>query len=372
MSKQNQQSDQEAETSEREATLEALREAVEYPVFNPTMVPVQIDEDTLHIRGGPWNGPVLTLTDHEEEEVIVRIVDLIDGETHIDDILGSFRHENKGEVARALGELVDKGAIHDAAEYERDEHYHHTPLKPFASVDGFTTDIAVESAAVVATSGLGRHLASDMQTMDLESVTVADPVGGAEIDAGAVSRTDEPIETVVANHDFVVYATERPYPEIEERINEAAHVEDTPWIPVQRIGYDGLVGPTVFPGVTACYECFKSRTLSNVVSWKNYQAYRDAYRNGDVDAETETLPEFNRMLAGMAAMDLRHLFEYGVGYTAGRVVATSSIDLNMHADRVLKQPRCDVCGPDETEQSAPFVNLENFVQTNDPDRYEQR
>lgn len=356
--------------SEQEPSLEELREVVEYPVFNPTVVPTQIDENTLHIRGGPWNGPVLTLTDHEEEDIIFRLVDLIDGETHVDDVLGAFHHDDKGEVARALGQLAEKGAIHDAADYDEDSHYHHTALKPFENVEDYTAGIEVESVGVVTTSDIARHVIADVQEMPVESVTVSEPVRETSVgEVAGIPTTDDPVEDVVADNDFVIYAAEQPYPELEELVNETTHAERTPWMSIQRLGYDGLVGPTIFPGETACYECFKARKLSNVVSWENYQAFRDAYRGGDQDASTETLPEFNRMLAGMAAMDLRHLFAHGVGYTAGRVIATSSLDLTMNADRVLKQPRCDVCGPGPAEKSSPFVSLEDFVRVNAPERY---
>lgn len=362
MSEQQQPQDSDEETPK----LKQLREEVTYPVINPTVVPVQIDENTLHIRGGPWKGPILTLTDHDEEDIIERILELIDGETHIDDILGAFHHDNKGEVARALAQLADKHAIHSAEDYEEDATYHHTALKPFQATEEYTNNITTDSVAVIAASDIAAQLVSDVKGMQIESLTVSEPVGSTTARAAIdVPVTDDDVESVVSDNDFVVYAAEQPYPELEKRINETAQETGTPWMPVQRIGYDGMVGPTIFPGKTACYECFTQRKLSNIVSYEKYKAYRNAYE----DTETETLPEFNRMLAGMAAMDLRHLFAHGVGYTAGRVIAVSSLDLNMHADRVLKLPRCDVCGPDAGESSAPMINLEDFVQVNAPERY---
>lgn len=364
--------------SDYEATLDELREAITYPQFNPALVPTKIDENTLHIRGGPWNGPVLTLTDHEEEDIISGLIDEIDGETHLDDVLSAFSHDEKGEVARALAELHEKEAIHDASDYEESGDYHHTALKPFERVGSFTdTDaIGTGTIGVVNVGHLARHIVPDVLKMGVGEVEFLEPAGQTDIaeefeDDETFTVSDRSVEELVAASDFVVYASEQMNPEIEDLLNETALAEETPWMIVQRLGYDGLVGPTFFPGETACYECFEKRKLSNVVSMENYQAFVEACRDNDVDPATETLPEFNRMLGGFAAMDLRHLFNHGVGYTAGRVVATNSINLEMHADRVLKIPRCDVCGPAPTEKTSPFIRLEDFVRTNAPEKYEE-
>jgi hypothetical protein len=63
----------------------------------------------------------------------------------------------------------------------------------------------------------------------------------------------------------------------------------------------------------------------------------------------------------MLSLDLLHLLAYGVGYTAERVVTMNAIDLSMETNRVLKLPRCPVCGKQPGDDQARFVGLEDMV-----------
>lgn len=357
--------DPEDELAAFEEGLERLREEIPYPQFNPSCVPVQVDENTIHIRGGLWNGPILTITDHDDEGVLTALVDLIDGETPVEDILASFSGEHQREVVDALVALRKNDAIHDAASYEEDAFYNHTAMRPFGQEQSDEhRGLGGKSANVLlATDGaLGTAIARDLVEVGVDHVTIASLADEATLDVptGVEQRRSDDIELAIEEADFVVVATAQERPSVVQTVNRVAYRTQTPWTSVQAHGYDGLVGPTIFPGETACYECLSHRINANLARPEFYEDYRSALESDAAVTDPEPPhPSFLRTLAGIATLDIEHILEYGVGYTAGRLVTMSAIDLSFSADRVMKVPRCDVCGKDIGTETSPLITLQD-------------
>jgi bacteriocin biosynthesis cyclodehydratase domain-containing protein len=339
--------------------------SVTYPTFNPSLIPVQVDANTLHIRGGPWSGPILTIHDDEEDGSIARLVELIDGETHVDEILSAFESEQREEVHTALEGLEENQVIYDRAEHADDSLYPHLAMRRrFRERERRRLD--EEEVAIVSGSRMGSQIAEDLLEMGIGAIGVLQPTGADRPQLSALTERDrvdafepEALSEVVEAADFVVYAADRARPELLDQLNEAAHEAQTPWVSAQILGFDGIVGPAVFPDETACYECFKRRTLANVTNRDGYTTYRDVVAEDDL--QTAQLPGLRRAVAGMLSLDLLHLLAYGVGYTAERVVTMNAIDLSMETNRVLKLPRCPVCGKQPGDDQARFVGLEDMV-----------
>ena len=66
-----------------------------------------------------------------------------------------------------------------------------------------------------------------------------------------------------ARTDLLVLATERPFPQVLERINQDCQRLDLPWTQVQLWGVEIVLGPSVVPGLTACHECYTRRRRAN-------------------------------------------------------------------------------------------------------------
>lgn len=357
--------DAEAELAAFEEGMERLREELPYPQFNPSCVPVQIDDNTFHVRGGPWSGPILTIRDRDGDGVLTTLVDLIDGETPVEDIVASFKGERQPEVVEALVSLRKNDAIHDASAYEADAHYNHTAMRPF-EVDDADRDrsrgLGGKSASVLVITDdtLGTAIAEDLFEAGTSDLTVhpLESDVATDLPAGVDRHPSESIDDAVSAADFVVLATGTERPAIAEELNRVAHSTRTPWTSVYAVGYDGLVGPTIFPGETACYQCLTHRVNSNVARPEFYESYREGLASDAPGSGPEpSHPAFRRTLAGIATLDIEHVLEYGAGFTAGRLVTMSAVDLSLSADRVLKVPRCDVCGKSAGEETSPLVTL---------------
>lgn len=359
-------SDRQELEEETKELVEEFTEDLEYPVFNPTLVPTQVDENTIHIRAGPWSGPILTIRDTEHDDTITRLVDLVDGETHVKEILHVFPDDQTDEVAQALDSLRQQNVIYDRPEHEGDDVYPHLALQSrFRRTE--RERLESQQVLVVTLGEMGAMVAEDLLAMGVGEVALHRPTNDPEGEPDVAQNDDLSLvddidlRNAIEAADFVAYTADRRHSELVADINEIAHETTTPWVSAHVFGFDGVVGPAVFPGETACYRCFEERMLSNVANVEGYSNYRDAISEEE-DLAAVGLPSLSRAIAGYLSLDLLHLISYGVGYTAGRIVRFDSMDLSIEINDVLKLPRCEVCGKTAGDDNARLVKLDDLVE----------
>ncbi|PSP79011.1 hypothetical protein BRC81_05935 [Halobacteriales archaeon QS_1_68_20] len=346
---------------------EELADDIAYPAFHPSVIPIQIDDNTIHIRGGPWKGPIFTIQDIEEDDTIPRLVELIDGQTHVEELLDAFEtEEQREEVAEALRRLQQSKAVYDLGKQE-------DPMYPHMAVRNRlrTRDrerLSERTVLIVNASRMGIQVAEDLFEMGVTDIGMIQPIERAAEDTSRLDQWSgfdefdaDDLEAAIEASDYVVYTATRQYPQLEQRINDIAIETETPWVPAQIFGFDGIVGPAIYPGETACYECFRERMLASVTNPTGHENYRQTLADED-HLSTVTLPAFERAIAGFLTLDLLNLLTFDMGYTVGRVVAIDSIDMGVDVDRVLKLPRCDACGEAESVDVGRFVKLDDMIE----------
>lgn len=346
---------------------ESIRQRLTYPALNPSFVPVRVDRNTIHIRASPWTGPAMTVRETDGDEELEELFALLDGKRTVEEILAEFDEEDHDAILTLFERMVERKILYDAAEYDR-VGWPQLALSPKCSDRNYSR-LESGSVLVVSDGTIGPQIALDLdragvgdvalfptegetaetaRLRDWESVTVLD---GADVDA------------TVAESEYVVLALDAERPRLAARVNAVAHEASTPWTLVQRRGFDGLVGPTVFPGETSCYECLERRIAANLSDTKEYVAYRNQFADDESFAGVG-LPAYGRMLAGYATIDVLHLLAYGQAFTAGRTITVNFLDLSTEVNDVLKLPRCSVCGadPDDVQR---FVGIDDVVEATD-------
>lgn len=339
----------------------------EYPMLDPVSVPLFMDDETLHIRGGPISGPAMTISEKEGQSGdLERLVDLLDGESHVEEILNVFDDTEPADIASVLLELYEADAIRDAGVNENWTIYDHEPLQ--TEMVGFSdepTPLVEQSLAIINVGPIGKHVAAAAHEMGVGDVTVYQPDENAAVDVPATDRLTEstsPVEDAVEENDFLVYVADRPSPEIERRIDQHAHETNTPWLVGQRLGYDVFVGPAIYPGLTGCYHCFKERLANRATPPEGMRSYWNADHTTQKSIREDRYEPVSHMVAGILTHDLGNHMKFGVGYLSGRVISAQLHNLNMTANRVTKLPRCDVCGVDPGGQYNPLMKRDDVLQ----------
>lgn len=326
-----------------------------YPRLNPAFVPVIVSDDEVHFTTGPWSGPLFEISDEDRDGVLADLVALLDGTKHIDEIRSEFNPARGDDVTAVLRALQEKSIVRDAGnELDADR----------AAIGGYfalrDTDadpadrIARSRLGVVGAGTVGKTvveilLEADVgriEYVDLESV---DTEWMRSLDDGQCDACDaDQLGDVIANADFVVLAADRPYPALASEIDDRAHESGTPWTAGIVNGLDGRIGPTVYPGETACYECFRRRADAASRSDVGYSSVAEAS-----SVANPALPSFSHIVAGIVTTDVLKQLAGEFGITTGSVIDYDFYDFAVQFDEVLRLPRCKTCGRDPDRVDSP-------------------
>lgn len=337
---------------------------VSYPRINPAFTPDVVHEDKVVFTTGPWSGPVFEISDEERDGNLARLVSMLDGTTHLSDILDSFDSADHDEIRMVLRYLQEKSIVRDPGG-QVDER--RAMLGGYCSLFD-RSSIAPERLAkshvfIVGAGELGRIVAQNLLAAGVAKLKYlplsrdGDRWMQSNSSDGLTLAEPREMRDCVSAADFVALATDRPYPDIATRLNDATQETGTPWVVGQLNGLDGQVGPTVYPGETACYECFRRRATAATSSRVGYRRFEEA--------ATDTgplLPSFAHIVGGLTSLDIVGQLAGRTGITVGGVVDFDFYDFAVQADEVLKMPRCDKCETGRERLDSPrHVTLDELV-----------
>jgi bacteriocin biosynthesis cyclodehydratase domain-containing protein len=341
-----------------------------YPRINPAFTTVVDSDDEVTFRAGPWNGLVFDIEDEDRDGHLAAFVAALDGTTHVEDVLDSFAPEVRDDLLGVLAALQEKSIVRDAGE-EIDEE--RARLGGHLSIGDTNPDgherLAVAELTVVGAGAAGRTFVRALLDSGVGKIDYVDLSADSDdwnwaLEDERFSRHAAPdLRALVTESTFAAMAVDRPYPAIATALNEAAHETGTPWSVGVVNGVDGQVGPTVYPGETACYDCFRQRAAA---------ATGAAYTRFEKSAGPEQagMPAFATVVSGLLAADVVEQLSGGFGVTTGSIVNFDFDDFAVQADEVLRLPHCETCGQDTDRLDAPRHVTVNYLarQTTEADR----
>jgi bacteriocin biosynthesis cyclodehydratase domain-containing protein len=144
----------------------------------------------------------------------------------------------------------------------------------------------------------------------------------------------------------ILIALDRPEPSLMRSVNEMSQDLGISLFSCQLNGTEGIVGPFIVPGQTACLMCHHLRVTRNLDFYQEYRSWEDwISTNGKRRAQTGALIPFTEMVAGMAALELfKHASGFHEPETYGRYITINALTLEIIIHQVLKLPRCPACG----------------------------
>lgn len=311
--------------------------------IRPPFVPIIVDHDTIQFRIGPWAGESFTVADHDGEQRLAALIPLLNGHYTEREILEEFSPNNRAEIRSLMNRLGNEGVIVEVTDQPVDGLGGYLTLQP--GVPASQTNYRDSRVLVVNHGHIGRMLLEDFTAADIRGITLYDPaLDRSNLPASVRRQVTEltsfnEVKTVIHDADCVVYAEDNPRPAIVTEINDLALEAETPWITGRVHGLDGIVGPTMIPGATCCYQCYRARATANVDGPINYRAVEEA-----LEATAFNSPvSYARIIAGYLVVDVLNLLRGGTAFTAGRIVRFNFFDLSVESNAVLKLPRCTAC-----------------------------
>lgn len=307
-----------------------------YPAVNPAYLVIRTG-NSVYIRPGPWSGPTYTVHDEPTSDG-ERLFDLLDGERALAEIYRIFGDND--QVERILRELERKNVV--------------SVLDSESAVPRPRIPIETRRDSITATTenGIDVHLLSHGNIGSTVAEYLAQFDG--EVTRTAIDSEPDVSTDLIADADFVIYLSDSIAPPLPKVINRACLERDTPWLNGQVNGFDAVVGPTVVPRESACYQCYLSRREANE------RANRwNLYRKGASLSNSEaTFTPLVHLVEAYVCMELAHLFQFGQGLTVERIFAVSATDMATEINDVLKVPRCSACAKLRERQR--FVNFDDL------------
>lgn len=314
------------------------------PIINPAYVPVKISSDAVAFRVGPFAGAKHTIVDDDGHGVVHRLVDYFDGQHTIEEILTNFDEED--HIINIIKKLYQENILRDADSGGTD------PLWGYGTV---AQEISKEqkkrfessSVSIVTKGPLGSMVAQDLASMGVEDVNICNTSSSTTtVSNQAISSVSEYSKELFEESDYVIYATNSPSSTTALSLNKLAIETETPLTVGHVLGIEGIVGPTIIPGESACYDCLLNRWKMNTDNREEFEAYM---KGGMNPVENVLLPSYNRIVAGYLSLEAMTQLLFGHGYFVGRTLDINLLTLDIETNEVLKWPRCDTCGVQNTD-----------------------
>jgi len=219
-------------------------------------------------------------------------------------------------VATGLGTLrcVDDGAVGPADLY-------------------FSPEFLPLDCGALRCDALKRHLASEATVAEVQTVT-------------AHLTDDQMVEQAASGSDFVVNCIDEGNISLVYKLNRACLRSKIPWISIASSGFEVVVGPTVYPGETACYLCYRMRAVAcadNPEASFDFESFLDRRKSDDGGRRANLV--FGSAVAGhLAGMEVvKALSLPELVATRGRIRVVDLRDFSSVAHVVLRKPWCPAC-----------------------------
>ncbi|MCW3096785.1 MAG: UBA/THIF-type binding protein [Chthonomonadaceae bacterium] len=164
-------------------------------------------------------------------------------------------------------------------------------------------------------------------------------------------QTDAEVTAAVAGSDFVICSADAGQMGLVYKLNRACLKLRLPWTSCAVSGLEGVVGPTVYPGETPCYLCYRMRAVActtNAEAELSYLHFLDR-RKRDDSGVRENHPFAVGVIANLMALEAMKALIEGLQPSArGRILVIDFLNVTNKQHLILRKPRCPACfAPDK-------------------------
>ena len=168
-------------------------------------------------------------------------------------------------------------------------------------------------------------------------------------------QTDEEMQAAVEGSDFVICCADAGQMGLFYKLNRVCLKLRLPWTSCAVSGLEGVVGPTVYPGETPCYLCYRMRAVactSNAEAELSYLHFLDR-RKRDDSGVRENHPFAVGVIANLMALEAMKALLDGLQPSArGRILLIDFLNVTHKPHVILRKPRCPACFAPNKEAAA--------------------
>jgi adenylyltransferase/sulfurtransferase len=330
----------------------------------------------------------LKIKGHCFREFVDSVVPLLDGEHTLEEIEREVSHVfSPQDLEAGLEMLANNHLLEDADQTPLDPEtrseiepqlnfFHELEIDPAKtqqrlskatiSIVGLTCSGAV-AALSLAASQVGTIRCIDnllVSSTDLNLITAFDreDIGTARVDAvrrkiesfnprvNVVARTEElksdvEVLDAVQGSDFIICCADVGQSSIFYKVNRSCVQSGIPWTSATVSALEGVLGPTVVPGETPCYLCYKMRAVAcsdNPEDAFSHLRFLDR-RKQDDSGRRENHVFGVGIMGSLVALEAFKVLTSMPAAAAGRIVVFDFLELTTKKHVVLRKPWCPAC-----------------------------
>jgi bacteriocin biosynthesis cyclodehydratase domain-containing protein len=315
------------------------------------------------------------LKGHSFREFVQRVVPLLDGRLSVEEVHAKVSDLfEPDDLATCLDLLNEHGVLEDVSEWPIDEaaeqrlrpqlnFFHDLALQPWEIQHRLKNAriavVGLTGAGVAATQSLSAAGVGTVRCLDDTVVGPADvyfnatftdqDIGRPRVEAACVDpRAPVTIEELSDDPpDFIINALDEGNLSLAYKLNRSCLATKTPWISTEAAGFEVIIGPTVYPGETACFACYRMRLVAcedDPQVGFDRESYLDRRRSDD-SAHRANLVSGAAIAGQLAATEiLKAITGISKPATRSRIIVFDLRDFSSATHVVLRKPWCPVCG----------------------------
>jgi bacteriocin biosynthesis cyclodehydratase domain-containing protein len=173
---------------------------------------------------------------------------------------------------------------------------------------------------------------------------------GTEVVASAAQdlASEESVRAAVRGTDFVICGLDLDRSGTLYRVNHACLRENVSWTVGSLAGIEAVLGPTVLPGKTACYVCYRMRAIAcsaSPVAELAMERTRNI-RNRDESSCRENLTFAAGALGNLTALEaFKAITGIGACSVPGAIAVLDLLRGSWQKHTILRKPWCPACRP---------------------------
>jgi bacteriocin biosynthesis cyclodehydratase domain-containing protein len=157
----------------------------------------------------------------------------------------------------------------------------------------------------------------------------------------AEAPTESELGSLLETSNFAVLCPDAHDPDLFERVNRVALKHGLPWTSARSLGIEFRIGPTILPGETPCYECFRLRIASNAPSESDHRLIEEFQRSKALKPVTLAVtPGVDLLLLEV----VKAITWFAPPSCYGHLYTLDLMTMEGRRHPVLKIPRCPACG----------------------------
>lgn len=199
--------------------------------------------------------------------------------------------------------------------------------------------------AIVGNTNVAALLQQALADFGLERLTLLGRPSSGENGPGCAELSKQALFETAEQVDLILIAVDRAMLAARHWANQAALKTGCPAMFIDVAALEAFVGPTVLPGESGCYTCFRMRHLATSDTFVEVMAHeRHLDEARDQGFERPAFPGLAEMAAGAAATEaVRLLFPPLSPSLANAVLRIDPVAPAIERHEVLRQPDCPNC-----------------------------